>query len=101
MNAKANRPYKVSVSSGNVGAAVCASPCFYSTSTLEGLPFSLYRDGNVLTFSAGTGAFINKGTRSAGSGDNYAIQITYHGTGVSLAEGSNYEEVFTFTIGVP
>jgi hypothetical protein len=102
MNARSNNRtgYNIGVSSANVAATRCASPCFYSTSQAESLAFSLYRDATAISFSGATGTFINKATRSAGPGDPYAVQVSYDGSAANLAASNDYAETLTFTIAV-
>ncbi len=90
--------YAVAVRSNNVANAFCASPCFYSTTTTDALPFSLSRDGIAINFAGDTGTFASSPTVTGTGGDLHTAQVTYDGTSSLLGQANNYGEILTFTV---
>lgn len=90
--------YTVVVESENANQGRCTAACFYSASTTESLPLSLFRDSTGISFAGPSVQFVRTTQKSAHSGDPYAVQVAYDGTVVLLTRGTDYREVLTFTI---
>lgn len=94
--------YTVTVASANSTATRCtgAGPCFYSATTTNTLPFQLYRDAVVLSFSGANATFVQAATRTATGGDTYGARLGYDGSTALLGSATDYSETLTFTIAV-
>jgi hypothetical protein len=94
--------YTVSVASANQSATRCAGsgPCFFSPSTTSTLPFALYRDAVLLSFSGASATFVQASARSAANGDIYGARVGYDGSTALLGSATDYSETLTFTIAV-
>ena len=86
----------VSVSSGNVSATNCTTPCLYSATTLDSLAISLERDTTALSFTGATAPYVSTSSRGA---SNTELHLNYTGDEL-LAEAIAYSETLTLTIGV-
>lgn len=94
--------YTVSVASANQSGSRCpgSGPCFFSPSTTSTLPFTLYRDAVLLSFSGASATFVQASARSAANGDSYGARVGYDGSGALLGSATDYSETLTFTIAV-
>lgn len=94
--------YTVSVASANASQTRCvgSGPCFYSTTTTNSLPFALYRDAVLLSFSGASATFVQASTRTASGGDSYGARVGYDGSTALLGSATDYSETLTFTIAV-
>lgn len=94
--------YTVSVASANATATRCTGqgPCFYSATTTNTLPFAVYRDAVLLSFSGANATFVQASARSATGGDSYGARVGYDGSTALLGSATDYSETLTFTIAV-
>ena len=94
--------YTVSVASANQSGSRCpgAGPCFSSPSTTSTLPFALYRDAVLLSFSGASATFVQASARSAANGDSYGARVGYDGSAALLGSATDYSETLTFTIAI-
>jgi len=98
-----NAGYTVAVASTNLNDGNCqsSSPCFYSTTTGENLPFTVTKGsapGSGITFSGGSATWSDTTSKTSGSGDTADLNISYDGTAEFLSAASDYVETLTFTI---
>lgn len=92
--------YEVTVRSDNTFGGTCASPCFYSASTSESLPFLVYRGTTQVGFAGPSARFVQVFTKSGSGGDPYDVGVSYAGSSANLSPANNYGEVLTFTVAV-
>jgi hypothetical protein len=93
--------YIVTVSSQNQSDNNCVAssgPCFYSATTLESLPFSLFRNSVQVSFSGNTGIFSSSESRTPAGGDQFDAKVSYDATTANLGEAADYGETLVFSI---
>lgn len=88
--------FTTTITSGNVFAGNCPTPCLFSPSTLDAIPIILERDTTALSFTGDTATYEVTASRGA---SNTELHMSFVGDELAT-EAIDYTESLTLTIGV-